>query len=279
MYRVLIVDDEPEIRHGLRLKVDWEALGLSIAGEAENGSEALARLETEAFDILVTDMNMPVMDGTVLLDACSELYPSLRLIVLSGYEDFRYTKAAVKSRARDYLLKPVARDELIQVLTKLKQELDAERASQDEQTALRRRLSPAYSGHTQRDRQRQKGSDDDPERTVLQAACRYIDEHYMYDLNLTQMAQRYKYHPTYFSERFKAQSGKTFIQYLTDVRMSHAVRLLKDTALNLWDIAELTGFSNASYFSSKFKKVYGLTPSDYRQQKAPEKIDSEDPKK
>lgn len=524
MYRVLIVDDEPEIRQGLRLKADWESLGLTVAGEAESGAEALERLSEQAYDIMLADMNMPVMDGVSLLEACREQYPNLRVIVITGYEDFHYAKAAVKNRARDYLLKPVARDELTAALAKAKRELDDERRNRDEQAAVRWRLSQYYKdlkehfvvqlvkgapigdgearerarlfqlesweqapvrfvtaglrersalgasagertpdkfrlpfemicmefakvygepvetfrdGHYpglmhavvredggadaaerfaeslsgcvkeqlafepaigvsgrvtgfsawkegylesltawnlsesevagkreaaagravlsedeikvlrrhlargewepfersaraaleaafgdsrasfvrlifqlyflldaaaqelgvaldererlwlrpdlvlsldtaakaetflfglgSRIRRSAEGGESDPEQSTIREVRRFIDDNYMYDLNLTALAERFNYNASYFSELFKAKVGKTFIQYLTDVRMKHAVRLLEETTLGLWDIAELSGFSNPGYFSSKFKRIYGVTPSEYRQ--------------
>ncbi|MGO4375034.1 response regulator, partial [Paenibacillus sp. MCAF20] len=144
MYKVLIVDDEQEIRQGLRLKIDWQSLGFQIAGEASNGKEALDCLAHEAIDVVLTDMNMPAMDGMAFLDACHEQYPTLRTIVITGYEDFHYAKSAVRNHARDYLLKPVARDELANAVTKVKQELDNERRSQDQESVTRWRLSQYY---------------------------------------------------------------------------------------------------------------------------------------
>jgi two-component system response regulator YesN len=117
------------------------------------------------------------------------------------------------------------------------------------------------------------------ELSMIQAAEQFIHDNYMYDINLTMLAERFNYNSSYFSEMFKAKAGKTFIQYITDVRMAKAVQLLEETMLSLWDIAELTGFSNASYFSSKFKRTYGMPPSDYRLRKASEKIDNQEPKK
>jgi two-component system response regulator YesN len=535
MYRVLIVDDEPEIRQGLRLKVDWESLHLTIAGEAANGSEALEWLANEAIDIVITDMNMPVMNGVHFLESCHENYPSLRLIVITGYEDIQYAKAAIRNQARDYLLKPVSQDELTDALSKITRQLDNERSLRDQQETVQWRLSQYYkemkehfivhivkeelehegnvqdrsklfqlnawdtrnvrfitaglreraastlledrtpdklrlpfemicreftetypvptqifrdanypglihfiqpdedavitaftdalrvcvTGHllfepaigvgqsvygfrnwkegyissllawnllesevryTSKDQKEGKAvlteelskliqryldrgemelfaqavhkelakaffdsqvhfvklifqlyllldsraytagvpldsgeqlwvrpdmvlaldnvekaeqflirlgdkihrksttHADDSDTSMIQAAQQFIDNNYMYDINLTMLAEKFNYNPSYFSELFKAKAGKTFIQYMTDVRMAHAVQLLKETTLNLWDIAELTGFSNASYFSSKFKRVYGMTPSDFRQ-KSPEKFDSQLPKK
>ncbi|MCL6459006.1 MAG: helix-turn-helix transcriptional regulator, partial [Gorillibacterium sp.] len=105
---------------------------------------------------------------------------------------------------------------------------------------------------------------EDTDDSIIHAVRAFIDENYMYDINLTMLAKRFSYNPSYFSEMFKIKVGKTFIVYITEIRMTQAKRLLTQTTLSLWDIAELTGFSNASYFSSKFKRMYGITPSDFR---------------
>ncbi|MDG0790814.1 response regulator [Cohnella ginsengisoli] len=144
MYRVLIVDDEPEIRQGLRLKIDADKLGLELAGEASNGVEALGRLEEEAYDIVITDMNMPVMDGVSFLEACRERHPDVRLVVITGYEDFQYARAALRHQASDYLLKPVAADELADVLAKVTAELDGERQETAREERTRWELSQYY---------------------------------------------------------------------------------------------------------------------------------------
>lgn len=140
-YRILVVDDEPEIRKGIKMKVDWAAIGAVVAAEAANGQEALACLEKEAFDIVITDMHMPLMNGVELLQACSEHYPHSRLIVLTGYDDFLYAKAAVRSRVHDYLLKPVVQLELVEALTKIIRELEAERLSREKQHHLEWQMS------------------------------------------------------------------------------------------------------------------------------------------
>ena len=119
MYRVLIIDDEPEIRQGLRLKAAWDELGLMVSGEAGNGSEAMEWLELHQAHIVITDMNMPIMNGVSFLEACSSRYPDVRLIVITGYEDFSYARAAVRNQARDYLLKPVSSSELTEFIAKV----------------------------------------------------------------------------------------------------------------------------------------------------------------
>ncbi|MDG0814323.1 response regulator [Cohnella rhizosphaerae] len=127
MYRVILADDEPEICRGLRLKIAWERLGFEIAGEARNGKEALSAIASERPQLLLTDIRMPVMDGLELLQACKRLHPELRIVVLSGHDDFQYVQTALRCGARDYVLKPVVRRDLTELLETIRGELDAER--------------------------------------------------------------------------------------------------------------------------------------------------------
>lgn len=548
MIKVLIVDDELEIRKGLHLKVDWLELGFEIVAEAMNGADAIEKLAEQSIDVVFTDMNMPIMDGVELLSHLKQHYPSIKAVVLTGYDDFEYTKAAIRHRAVEYLLKPVMPDELEQIMLQLKDSIMKERSEKlssqesnrkhqrwfqeirenfmlhilkgdlspiilskapliqiedwndspiqvvtfglqhaeeaggsqpidiavessseaesgensdnyraaggtpsrlNDQTAeqfqlpfelITRELAEQYAeqvyickdsnyprlialicrdgqvlrkqiiegfekelkqhlgfelvvgisgevigfsqwyhaymdallqwslhnsehhqatalhGHIgkldddvlarllQKDdvssalqyirtifkdvilrsntefvrcifevlitlerllqeqsvkvglshaiwlnpeqvlklttvdkalayinRYLQEGhrsmkheSNDDLFDEVLQ----YIDQNYMYEITLPSLAEKFNYNTSYFSELFKAKVGITFVQYLSEVRMKQACYLLETTDLGLSDIAELTGFSNASYFSSRFKKCYNISPSEYRMQKA-----------
>ncbi|GBF77290.1 DNA-binding response regulator [Paenibacillus sp. 598K] len=112
MHRVLIVDDEPFIIEGLYYIIDWAGLGLTIVGHAANGEAALQQLAAQQVDILITDISMPVMGGLELIRRAREAYPSLKIVVLSGYDEFDYLKQAMRSGIENYLLKPVNVEEL-----------------------------------------------------------------------------------------------------------------------------------------------------------------------
>lgn len=118
--------------------------GLCHFGEAGNGLEAEELLKSHSYDLLITDMNMPVMDGVQLLDVCRSHNPTIQIIIITGYEDFQYARAGVRSQAMDYLLKPVARDDLKSALSKIKHELDKNRKVRDDSEMMQWRLSQYY---------------------------------------------------------------------------------------------------------------------------------------
>ncbi len=136
MMKVIITDDEIQIRKGLRMKVDWEEEGFQIAAEASNGQEALELLRNMDVDVVITDMRMPIMDGIELAKHCHEQFPKVRVIVLSGYSDFEYVRGSMKEGVKDYLLKPVAPDELVEVLRKIRKEVEDEKRKQAESARL-----------------------------------------------------------------------------------------------------------------------------------------------
>jgi two-component system response regulator YesN len=127
----MIVDDEAGVRGSIKAKIDWQAAGFRIDAEASNGEEALALLMNRPLpDVLLTDIRMPQMDGIALIDACKRLYPSLKIVVLSGYSDYVYMQAAIQAGVKDYLLKPVGRKELSELLAKLAAEIETEQAGE-----------------------------------------------------------------------------------------------------------------------------------------------------
>jgi two-component system response regulator YesN len=124
MRKVMVVDDEKWVRRGLIQSIPWERLGLLLAGEAADGQDAYEMALEQKPDLLFLDMRMPGLDGKELLARLDAELPELLTIVVSGYSDFEYTKQAIRHRAFDYLLKPVKKEELADVLDKAVAELD-----------------------------------------------------------------------------------------------------------------------------------------------------------
>lgn len=126
LYKIMIVDDEEEIRLGIIKKIDWESNGFLVVGDAENGQEALEKAEKLQPDVIMTDIKMPFMDGLELGKKLVELMPSTKIIVFSGYDDFEYAHKAIKINVVEYVLKPINSIELTEVLKRLKEQLDRE---------------------------------------------------------------------------------------------------------------------------------------------------------
>lgn len=127
MYQLLFVDDEPLIREGVSQNVPWLQLGYELAGTCENGKEAREFLCTHPVDVVVTDICMPFVDGMELSAFIQKEFPGIKVLILSGYDDFDYAKSAIKYGVEEYLLKPITSLELSEVLTSLKEKLDRER--------------------------------------------------------------------------------------------------------------------------------------------------------
>lgn len=137
MYRVLLVDDEEDVREGLVVEVDWEALDLRIVGLAENGREALEMAERVEPDIVVTDISMPFMDGLELARRLRERNPLVKVVILTGYDEFDYARQAVSLSVDEYLLKPFSAAHLAELLTRLRGQMAAEVAERENVQQLR----------------------------------------------------------------------------------------------------------------------------------------------
>jgi len=128
MFKILLVEDEIFMRKGIIKLIDWGRLGFEIAYEAGNGQEALEILKNEKVDVIITDIKMPVMDGIELIKKISEKFENKPpIIIISGYNEFEFAKAAIKYGVNDYLLKPIDENELIQTLEKIKTRILSEK--------------------------------------------------------------------------------------------------------------------------------------------------------
>ncbi|TBL77364.1 response regulator [Paenibacillus thalictri] len=124
--KLLIVDDEPIICRGLRETIPWETIDAEVMGEASDGAEALELIGRLPVDLVLTDIHMDGMDGIALSKKLRELYPHIRIMILSGYDDFEYARQALRIGVEDYLLKPVDVDELMAMVKRIGGELTQE---------------------------------------------------------------------------------------------------------------------------------------------------------
>ena len=126
MYSLMLVDDEYEVRHAILETMDWEALGFTVVGEADNGRDALELAERLVPDVIITDIKMPFMDGIEFVRALREENPAAKIIFLTGFNDFEYAQSAIQYNVMEYLLKPISAENLKRTLTSVREKLDCE---------------------------------------------------------------------------------------------------------------------------------------------------------
>ena len=155
-YTVLLVDDEEEVFQVIMKKLDWESMGFSIAGYARNGVEALEMAEELQPDVVMTDIKMPYMDGLTLCKKLKEIYQKVKVIIFSGFDEFEYAKEAIKIEAEEYILKPIEREKITEILKKLNAEIESRKEKEENnqkigyQQMRHLMLSDEISGEEQR---------------------------------------------------------------------------------------------------------------------------------
>ncbi len=244
MLKVLVVDDESMVRRGIVLGFDWAALGCVIVGEATNGEEGLAAVESYNPNLIITDVRMPRMDGIEMLGELRRRGNRAHVILLTAYSDFSYARSALQYGADDYLLKPFHNQDLVAAIDRIQQKVQ-ERSALTPQDVL-----PLAKG--------------DKSKYVL-LAMNYIAEHYRDPgIGITLIAQSLGVSEGHLSHVFKKETSYTIIGYLTQYRVHMAMELLQDCRYKIYEVAEMVGYRDVAYFGSTFKKLTGLSPSEYQ---------------
>lgn len=265
--RLLIADDEVQIRNGLRAGVDWKAIGISSLYVAKDGLEAYRLCEEHRIELILADVRMPGIDGLELANRLT--YLPRKIVIISGFADFSYAQSAIKFGAEDYMLKPVNVAELTELMRRLVREVQAEQCIQSVRgEEAHEAMSPGLVSH-----QRFFGNDENLNLTrnafdsALLRTLDYINCHYDEKLSVEDVAGHVGKSNNYFSTSFRKCTGYTFVDYLTRLRIEHAKKLLKATSMMTYEIAEKVGFGDYKYFSMVFKRMQGCAPTEYRKGK------------
>jgi len=249
MQNVMIVEDDVMYRYAIRSSIEWEKEGFRICGEAINGKHALAMLNECRPEIVITDINMPEMNGIDLIAALRQLDPRIRIIVLSSYDDFPFVRQAMKSGAQDYLLKhDMEPAELSRILHDLQDEADREAAADAAPPAV---VNLQLKGMDQAE--------------VMQIID-YVKAHYHEPITLHQLSDRLYLSPNYLCSFFKQKTGMTIFEFIKLYRIETAKVLLATTTFRVYEIAEQVGFSNSSYLCRVFKELTGISINEYKRQ-------------
>ncbi len=258
LQRILIAEDEEIARLALRRICERSGCPVEVVSEVGTGRQVIEAVELVRPDIVLLDVVMPGMDGLAAARAVRQRYPATRIVIVSAHENFEYAQQALRLGATDYLLKPVRPEQLVHLLQILCADHEDGKAQVDVETTSRQdKQEPG--AHNSKEPARKN-----PHAHVLKRACDYIAAHYMQTITLEQVAEQVALAPTYFSRIFKQQMGCTFVEYLTQVRLEEARRLLRTTGMSVTEISYAVGYQSPNYLSELFRAVEGVTASAYR---------------
>lgn len=237
MYRVMIIDDEQSARSLLEKSINWDAYDMEVVGEAASGIEAINVIDEYRPDVAFVDISMPFMNGIEFTEVATKRYPNLKIIILTAFDEFEYARKCIRLPVFDYMLKPFVRTEVEENLAKLKVILD--KLERDDEPII------------------------EMEASTIDIIQKYIQDNFTDSkLNLTSVAQHFGFSSSYLSRKFKQDTGKNFVEYLTECRMERAIALAK-SGKKMFAASSEVGIPDPNYFSKCFKKYTGLSYSDY----------------
>lgn len=244
MTTVMLADDEITVLQGLRQLYDWEGNGFQIVGEAMDGIAALNMALEKKPEIVLMDINMPLMSGLDVVARINESLPDTVVMMISGYNDAFYMRQAIRCRVFDYIVKPICFGDLSESLGRARMQL----------LSGKRREAP----------QIQQEPEQQP---VIRQMVAYLNEHISEEVSLRRLSGIFHMNASYISQFFKNETGMNYSAYLLMLRLNRAKALLKGTDKSVGEVAQTVGFRDYRVFSRAFKQETGLTPSQYRAQK------------
>lgn len=302
MIKILIIDDNQVMARAMACASIWKENDVEVAGVAYNGEDAIGLLD-DSIDVLVTDVKMPFMDGISLTEYARKHYPEIQVIFISAYSEFEYARQALKLQVYDYISKPVDYSLLLEKvlsayevrrkrkesenlldmyreLSSITCQIRAETPEQEEiikdALSLYSVLPTLNSDNAQLEISRFESrlrksnleamaNHDDQQMDVIYRICDAIETVCVEKgSGLSEIAARVYMSPNYVSTFFKQKTGESITQRMSRIRLEKARRLLIDPNLKIYEICEQVGYTNPYYFSVWFKKMQGVSPTEYR---------------
>lgn len=397
MWKLVLADDEPKIRRGIEGLIKWSDYDIEIVGEAEDGEIALEVIKNTNPDIILLDINMPFLNGLELIEKVHEFNEDVIVIIISGYDDFYYAQKALKLSVFDYILKPIKKMDLDEIILKATNELKKRGKQKDylhwtsrhfdrnmdyfKETFFSQWLSNKLTdeevikelnffginfsenigiiiikvvdkfGSNMVDKKWDKQlldfaiqnianedfkcsntkfiTMDDNKNVVIVMdinlipewikygrelqnkidsylkfhviieqrnvsdgildvknvyknmieniekkskysklvllTIKYIDsKYYLNHLSVNDVSKAFEVSPSYLSKLLKKETGFSLIDYITNTRIKKAMCIMEDPTIKIYDVAELVGYSNQHYFCRAFKKIVGISPTEYQ---------------
>ncbi|WP_261133952.1 helix-turn-helix domain-containing protein [Bacillus sp. Marseille-Q3570] len=246
MSEVLIVDNDNQSRHELKSIIQDSKYSFLSIYESSTAKRAMLLLKQSKPGCLITDLSLPDMDGMQFGRTALQMYPDLPVIIVTHLKMFHLVQEAINAGFSAYLLKALTRTEVIETFERV--------------------LIPELSKHVNRIMKKHNTNFVSDLSKPIESAIYIIQEHYNDSLTLKGISDQVYLSPSYFSRLFKEETGKTLVEYLADVRVQKAKSMLRMSSLPIEVIANNVGFATSGYFATTFKRLVGITPSEYREQ-------------
>lgn len=250
MYKLLIVDDEPQILEGMRRTLDWASYGFHRIETSETREDAIAKSVEMLPDIAIFDVCIGPDRGYEIIHKLNELRLPTKYIIMSGYSEFQYAQEAIRCGVKDYLLKPVERSKLQKVIEKIIIEdlhgtLDGINGKDENMDPI---LGVAYEDLSKL-----------TTRILLMVKAEYAQ-----NITLKSVAERFRMNSTYLGQLFLKEAHMKFSEYLMAYRMLQAKEYILTTDEKISSIALAVGYPNLNYFYTHFQGYFGMSPSEMR---------------
>lgn len=248
MYHILIVDDEPDILKSISMMMDWELFGAAPPATAQSCTEALDAARKDPPDIVLADIRMDDGWGYDLPLTFRENGLKAYFIMISGYDDFQYVRQSLVNGARDYLLKPVAKDALMNAIRKIVEEELGGTVRPEAAVKIDSITGHPFSAYS----------------NLTAKLVSVLQRRYGEKLSLNMLADQFKVNNKYLGRIFSQDTGLKFSEYLFVLRLETASAMLRDSEDTVQEIAQRVGYSYMPYFYKHFKSYFGISPSTFR---------------
>ena len=240
--RVVIADDNLKMCMGIKKIITDKFPHFTVDETFEDGESLMEYLDNHIPDLLITDICMPSFDG---LEACRKLREksaSANIILITGYKNFEYAKQAIRYKVHDLLVKPFSSDQLIEAIISAVNDFNSDSTA------------PAVL--------------DTPQHYIVSDTKAYVEKHYSNpSLSRSLIAEHLSVNASYLSDVFKSETKIGLSEYITQVRINNAKKLLSDSSISIQEIAKSVGCNSLQYFYQLFKKETGITPAEYQKRK------------
>lgn len=247
MWKIMGADDEGYIREALQKLINWEKMNCSLEAVVCDGQELIEQVQKEPPDIIIADIQMPVVDG---LEVCKYVYencPETQVILLTAHSEFEYARTAIKYSVCEYVLKVSIIEELPRAVKKAIKKLEE------------------YRYVIEKTKREKAG-------TLYLQMEHYIEQNYQSKISLDEIAAALHANGSYLSRLYKNKAGKNLFDAILDRRIEAAKEYLIHTDMKTYEISEAVGMDDSGYFSKMFKKKTGISPKEFRKRESNGKI-------